>query len=334
MDCGKLILGRYQLDQALSALDGCEVILALFHHPMNWLAPFDNATASRLLALRFDGVFYGHNHESDGTAIAGSAGTYFASNAGCLYESREYPNGYSLATLKVDQSEWSVHVREYFEGRRCFDDATRFAPNGQQTFAVARRNGSAAMRFPTPEFVAAINQAANEHLMSSSVSKVAPPSLHAIFVDPPLSHVSQRQMSAERKGVDQPLYVALKDVLTSQAATFFVGAKESGKTTLLHRICCLSGDVNLIGFPSFAVCVDMSNSLRTRAQLLDAIVQFSGSSYRRRDFIELLNQGLIAVCFDNFDIDDGTQCKLLGKLLRNFPLVAFSSLLEKISKRP
>jgi hypothetical protein len=318
-DCGTLIIGRHQMDEVLNAVRGCEKVFGLFHHPLNWLAPFDNGVIHRLLALHFDGIFFGHNHETDSTSIAGSAGNYFASNAACLYQNRDYSNGYSIITYDANQSEWQVHAREYFETRQSFDDATRFAPNGRQTFSVSRRGNSTATLFPTPEFISAVNETVDGYLMSSTVSKVAPTSLRAIFVDPPLSHVSQRQMSSERQGSDRPLYVTLKDILYSKAATFFVGAKESGKTTLLHRICCMSGDVNLIAFPPFAVCVDMSNSPHTRAQLLEAIVTFSGSTYRRSEFIEFLGQGLVAVCFDNFDIDDPAQGKLLAAFTAEFP---------------
>jgi predicted MPP superfamily phosphohydrolase len=318
VDCGKLIVGRHQIDELARHVEGCELRFGLFHHPVNYLAPFDNGPVQRQLALHFDAVFFGHNHDGDGMAIAGTSGTFFASNAACVYQYRDDPNGYSIVSFDAEKSEWTVSAREYFESRQQFDDSTRFAPQGRKTFLVSRRGSSQLLRFPTQEFTQAVTETIDGHLISSVVSKVAPKSLRSIFVEPPLSRTSQRQMSAGRTDAAEHLHIGLRDILASGSAVFFVGSKESGKTTLLHRICSQGGEINLIGFPPFVVYVDMNNSVDTRAKILGAIVEFSGGSYRRQDFIDLLNNGLIAVCFDNFDTEQEVQRRVLEEFTGEF----------------
>jgi predicted MPP superfamily phosphohydrolase len=318
-DYGKLLISRFQIESALAALPERHLTLGLFHHPANWLAPFDSGVTQRQLSLHFDAIFYGHNHEGEGIAVAGSSGAYFASNAACLYQAREFSNGYSFITYDTETNGWTVNAREYFEQRQSFDECTRFAPEGTQSYFIQKGGNSVAERFPSQDFIKSVGETVDGHLLSSLVSRVAPKSLRAMFVEPPLSRLSQRQIAGEKRLSDPSLYVQLKELLASKDAIFFVGPRESGKTTLLHRICLLSGEMNLIGFPPFCTYVDMGNTVETRAKILDSITQFSGGSYRRRELLKMLASGLFAVCFDNFEVENERHQKLLSDFTKEFP---------------
>jgi len=319
VDYGRLVIGRHQLDELSQATKDSDINFGLLHHPVNWLSAFDYNVSQRLLYTHFDGIFYGHNHDADATSVAGSFGSYFASNAGCLYQSREYFNGYSVLTLDLDTKKWTVAAREYFEARQRFDMSSRFAPGGTQVYATSPRDGGADLYIPSSEFIAAVNEKASQQLLSSAVSDVAPRSIHDLFVDPPLSYMSERQLTAEMKAAEAPLYLSLKDVIALKKPVYFVGPKESGKTILLHRLCCQIGELGVLNFPPFSAYIDLQNSLDTRSKLLDAIVRFSDGAYRRAEFLEFMRRGLVAICVDNLERANAREIKVLSELTREFP---------------
>jgi predicted MPP superfamily phosphohydrolase len=330
-DYGHLIIGRQQLDELIEAVKSYDLVLGLFHHPPEWLALFDSAIVRRHFLNHFDGVFYGHNHEVESTLLAGSFGSYFASNAGCLYQHRDYFNGYSHVTYSPGSGTWSVDAREYFETRHIFDAALRFAPNGRQAFHVPKRNGATLAYLPTAEFISAVSEAVNVHLLPSIISDVAPKSLRTLFVDPPLSHLSQRQMQLDRKTHDPSVYISLKDIYSSMDIVVFIGPKQSGKTTLLHRICLQSADAGLLPFPAFCGYVDLRHSIDTESKVLDALLGFSSGTYRRAEFLEMLQAGSVAICFDNLHDADARQLSVVKAFVKDFPKCRyFFSILEKL----
>lgn len=317
-DHGKLIIGRHQLEELVACTKDSSLTLALFHHPPNWLAPFDYDVVQRQLYQFFDGVFYGHNHHADGIAVAGSIGSYFASNAGCLYQKREYFNGYSVVAFDVDAQEWMVVAREYFEDRREFDQSTRFAPDGKRLYKTTRRDGKGLLKIPSSEFISAVAERANSQMLSNSISDVAPKTFQELFVEPPISQVSQRQLAAEKNDSDTPSFLTLKEVMTIEKPVIFVGPRDSGKTVLLHRLCSQVGDVGVLTFPPFSAYIDLQNSIGTRAQILESIVQFSGGTYTRADFIELMRSGLVVICFDNLSSKNARQLAAVVEFVREF----------------
>lgn len=134
-DYGKLLIGVKQIEDVLESLQDVDIRLALLHHPINWLIPKETQQLHRQLLLHFDALFHGHNHESDAQFIYGSSNNYFISNSGCLYQSRDYFNGYCICTFQEQQRSWELRAREYIETRQVFDVSLRFAPNGIAAFS-------------------------------------------------------------------------------------------------------------------------------------------------------------------------------------------------------
>jgi predicted MPP superfamily phosphohydrolase len=318
-DYGKLLVSGKQIDEIVRALDGADLKLALMHHPISWMRLKDSRNLHRQLLLHFDGLFHGHNHEPDAQSISGTSNNYFVSNAGCLYQSREYFNGYCITTFDHVTQRWEVDAREYIEARQCFDKALRFGPDGQTTFFRQRSTGAQNVPvLPSDEYIEALHASFNGHLLSTLVSSVAPPSLRSIFVDPPISKVSPRQFSAEKSNGGNAVFLPLKDVLSTRKSILFVGTKDIGKTTLLHHICSLSLDFGQTDFPSFAAYVDLEAAGETRAAILESITAFGRGAYRRSEFLGLLGSGSIAICFDNIKSTRPKQLKSVVDLCQEF----------------
>ncbi|WP_434514453.1 hypothetical protein AB6Q56_18185 [Dechloromonas sp. ARDL1] len=126
-----------------------------------------------------------------------------------------------------------------------------------------------------------------------------------------LSHISERQLNEDNSNGGEINYLDLGAVLLSNKSVFFVGQKESGKTTLLHYICAELEDSRISGVPLFGCYVNLDSVKATVAGILEAIVHFSKGAYRRAEFVDLLKAGRMVICFDNLPVHDD---KLLGAI--------------------
>lgn len=323
-DYGQLLVGTKQIDELTQSLQDVDVRIALMHHPANWMMVKDSRYIHRQLLLHFDGLFHGHNHEPDAQCISGSSNNYFVSNAGCLYQSRDYFNGYCIVSFSAAEHRWDVRAREYIEARQVFDKALRFAPDGRATFIRTAKEGvQTAPIIPSEEYIEALQAAFNSHLLSALVSDVAPPTLRSIFVDPPISKVSPRQLSAEQSNGSSSVFLPLKDVLATKRNTLFVGAKDIGKTTLLHHICSLSLDLGQNDLPPFAAYVDLDTAGETRAAILESITTFGRGAYRRSEFLALLATGSLLICFDSVRSTRAKQSNAVTEFCREFSKCRF-----------
>jgi predicted MPP superfamily phosphohydrolase len=137
-DYGKLIVGERQIDQCSSALDGCDLKIALLHHPFEWLAEFDKRDSRRFLLSNFQMILFGHLHEAEPQSLSTVHGTSLISQAGCLYQSRDFFNGYSVTSINMSDLSGKTHLRTYFDRRPAFDEAVDVAPHGRYPFRIQR----------------------------------------------------------------------------------------------------------------------------------------------------------------------------------------------------
>lgn len=323
-DYGSLVVGRKQLDEIIAALDGCDIKVALMHHPVAWMTGKESRYVHRQFLMHFDALFHGHNHESDAQSISGTSKNYFVSNAGCLYQSREYFNGYCIIDYNPIEKRWDISAREYIEARQTFDKSLRFAPDGRASFLrTPQENSPTGPALPSDEYIEALQDSFNGHLLSSLVSDIAPAALRSIFVDPPISKVSTRQLSAEKINGGSAIFLSLKDIISGKRNILFVGTKDMGKTTLMHHVCSLSLDFGQNDFSPFSVFVDLEAAGDTRAAILESIVAFARGAYRRSEFIALLESGAIAVCFDNVRTSRTRQLKTVIDFCSEFSKCRF-----------
>lgn len=308
-DYGKLLVSRMQMDEVVAALNEADLKLALLHHPLSWLTPKDAQNTHRQILVNFDGLFHGHNHESDAIVSTGASSTYFVSNAGCLYQNRDYFNGYCSINYSHRNKRWVVRAREYYEARQVFDKAIRFNTDGVAEFIQTREvNPHSAPPSPSDEYIDSVQTNFNSRLLPSLVSEVAPHSLKSIFVAPPLSRVSQRKIDGSGKNGKSGMFVPLKDLLQSKKHVMFLGAKDMGKTTLLHHVCSLSLQFGS-EMPPFGGYIDLEIAGETVPSLVDAVISFCGGAYRKSEIIALLQAGEFCICFDNLDERRAKQLK-------------------------
>lgn len=137
-DKSRLLIGERQLDASLKDIEKCDVKIALYHHPLDWLMDYDLSDAKKILSKEFDFLFCGHLHEQNLELVQ-----YFGNKAaliqgGCLYKGRSYYNGYSVLCFDAQSGEGTIYLRSYFDDRRIFDKAINKCENGEITVSIKK----------------------------------------------------------------------------------------------------------------------------------------------------------------------------------------------------
>src|ERR1043166_5781328 len=105
-DKGQLLAGGPLPEKALRTIADCEVRLAIIHHPLDWLQPFE----ADQLQIEFESqgviVLSGHEHSSEPSARKSPRGEAIYLQTGCLYSHIEYPNAYFI--LDIDPADRKV----------------------------------------------------------------------------------------------------------------------------------------------------------------------------------------------------------------------------------
>lgn len=129
-DRGRLLVGEQQLRAAMSAISETELRFVVMHHPLEWLAEFDETLCRLMFEEARCFVFTGHDHKSDPAAATTARGSAVYSRAGCLYETRDYPNSYSLLELVPASKSAQAVVRRWWPGRDAFGVAEDLVEGG------------------------------------------------------------------------------------------------------------------------------------------------------------------------------------------------------------
>ncbi|HEX4806137.1 MAG TPA: metallophosphoesterase [Conexibacter sp.] len=135
-DRGRLLVGESQLEPALATTDDCDLRLVAVHHPLEWLVDFDRRDVALLLERHGAIVLSGHEHTADPVSVVSARGSAVFERVGCLYESREHFNSYSMLDVDLDAGTVVVHVRTWWPERGEFDRGVDRAPDGTVMFDV------------------------------------------------------------------------------------------------------------------------------------------------------------------------------------------------------
>ena len=114
VDRHALILGERNVDQAIDGTSDCDIRIAVFHHPLDWLAEFDEISVTARLHSEFDVLMCGHTHRSSPELRMTTQGRALLSQAGCVYQNRDYFNGYQFIKLDYAAAQAEFTVRTYY----------------------------------------------------------------------------------------------------------------------------------------------------------------------------------------------------------------------------
>jgi 3',5'-cyclic AMP phosphodiesterase CpdA len=234
-DEGRLVAGDHTLHQAIGALQDSAIRLVVMHHPLKWLADFDARSAH--LELDAAGVFVlsGHEHSADPTLETSTRGAALYSRVGCLYETHEYSNSYTLLDLDPESRTAQVSIRRWWPERRAFDVATDL-----------REGGSFGCIWPAGTELAPVHQVAiadvveplaemaqEQSVLAVHLQTTDPPSVEELLIQPRFWPVPYEEAIGQTDPDNQIEQVDAIEAVSGHRVLIVNGEESSGVTCSL-----------------------------------------------------------------------------------------------------
>ncbi|MFS4481736.1 metallophosphoesterase [Hyunsoonleella sp. 2307UL5-6] len=120
-DDNNLLFPLSKIDEALDRIFNCEIKIAIHHHPLNDIKPYNLYDLEDLLHKRFDFMFSGHLHKNNVTMdITPNDGVVkFGSSASLCFDENSQI-GYSLIDIDYDDLKFHVSFRMYDQKNEIF----------------------------------------------------------------------------------------------------------------------------------------------------------------------------------------------------------------------
>lgn len=314
-----LLLGERNVDDAIDALSGADVKLALMHHPSDWLADFDEAAVSSRISTHFDVQFYGHMHRSNPQTRTSPQGSSVFSQTGSCYASRNWFNGYQTVKIDLGAGECEFIIRSYYDiPRRVFDKATNVATEGRvclslesQKKTVERAVVESFLRHTRPH----IRAEASRHFTIVDSEALTALDAKEAFVVPPLSRKATDGTVPASGDSHEDRYeeVSVEEILRSSESFMFSGGRESGKTGLLHYIAVLCAE-GTCDKPRIPVIINAEALKSGEYELKKAIAAYYGPLPRGFDVGQAIKDGAFLFLIDNFMSREGSADALIADI--------------------
>lgn len=222
-DFGKLAIGESNVSEAYKMIEKCDIKLCLFHHPKEWFMPYDKSIS--LIKKNYNFAFNGHNHEANPEIYSTPHNKLIQSNTGCLYESENFYNGYTV--LEISDKEIAFSVRTYYPARKEYDQAINLFKNGIWKSAIEK--------LPMIDLDKMHFSIFQEQALKSLIT-IENDNRNFIerFVYPNISKESFFNKKALNK--DENKKISKKDLFDLSNNLMIHGKQESGKTCFLYYI--------------------------------------------------------------------------------------------------
>lgn len=112
---GKIILGERQVRDAFDEIENAQIIIALMHHPFEWLEWFDSNDVKKMLERRADFILNGHEHRLDVIGKGSIFGKAFKISAGSTYEMRNHVNSYNIVDSDISNGVATCFFRRFVD---------------------------------------------------------------------------------------------------------------------------------------------------------------------------------------------------------------------------
>lgn len=230
-DQNKLFLTEHQIRTAIEELEGCNLRIALCHHPFEWLHESENEITTVDLKREFQLILTGHLHRPFSVSEATTSFQTLVFTGRALFDGKsgaEVEDGFHLYKVAVSESIVTAQYRKYIRRRNTYDGDNDHAQQGTHSFALS-----------VPIATNAVSALMAHKL--SSVSSIIPSEIHKalsslqgtdtpVFITPKMR--SFQFKGGERKIIDKSL--SIHDVLTRN--TIICGPRDAGKTILLKTL--------------------------------------------------------------------------------------------------
>jgi tetratricopeptide (TPR) repeat protein/predicted phosphodiesterase len=142
-DQGYLCIGEPQIYEPLENIKDFDIKIAVLHHPLDWLAPFDLSRNEVHLKRKCNFILHGHAHKPGASANRDNFGYYITIPAGACYDrslnsNSDYTFSYNFVHLDFNTDKGVVFLRKWSDLNRIWrkDDET-CPPNGEFHFSIS-----------------------------------------------------------------------------------------------------------------------------------------------------------------------------------------------------
>ncbi len=133
-DKGQLFLTSKQVNEAADAIEGCDIKLAIVHHPISWLHESEQSIIVADLKSRFNLLIGGHIHENVTLYELSPGGRAVILTAPAIFSPGK-PEGYNYYIIDPINKTLTCHFRKFIRARREYDKNVDHAKDG--TFQVS-----------------------------------------------------------------------------------------------------------------------------------------------------------------------------------------------------
>jgi predicted MPP superfamily phosphohydrolase len=330
-DQGRLLIGAQTIEKSLELLEKCDIRLAVTHHPLGWLAEWDERECQNRLAKNFNFLFCGHLHDSNSVLFQQILGGVYISSAGCLKSGRL--SNYSVLSIDLANDEVTTRFRKWYPDRGEFDQETEKAKNGVVTFAgIFLKVENIQSRLKFAELRENLRVQLRFDKIVNPLEGIIDLNVDDVFVEPFI-----RDASVHNREEEKPATFDFEELVAERSNLLFVGGKESGKSTLLLRINELelrpkTNDIRVeipirIRFSKFS----KHNTDGFERELRKAISDKVSVEELRKFLID----GLIVILVDDLgdrnDVDRNRKLEVFSEFLIKYPKVRIiATLMETV----
>jgi len=318
VDRHRLLLGERNVDNAIAALSEVDLRLAVFHHPLDWLAEFDEQSVASRMYTAFDVLLCGHTHRSFPEVRTTSIGTSILSQAGCLYQARNFFNGYQLLQIDLVAERAEFVVRTYNDNpRRAFDKATNVAANGRMSLPFSCRSSTpnlTRIERVLREARPIIRHIAAEQINISESGPGTRLDVKDVFVCPPLRSGRLRSVPVVSGELTTDPEISVEDLIREPSNYIIVGPRESGKSSLAHYMAVLCAE-GICDRPRVPVVLDFRQLKLNSHGLRRGIMAYLSEAARGVDLNAAVSDGDFIFFLDNFTIRNSAERAELERIL-------------------
>lgn len=335
-DRQNLLMGERNVDFAIDQMSNVDLALALFHHPLSWLADFETAVVGPRLQKGFDILAFGHMHSSEPEVRQTVSGTAVLCQSGAIFSGRNYFNGYQVLEIDTDICQIRVLVRAYFDGPTPhFSSAENIIVGGEITLDYTQSRGATD---PTLERYLrsvrpVIRQLALDQFNISDIGAEICVDPHTAFICPPIylkqdgdpdGDSSLKDASDDADEAQEPVSsrkgvpVTLDDLLDRSESILITGGREIGKTSLAHFIAVKVSDGEC-DKPRVPLIIDFRNFGANLYSLKRQAAAYLGVHATGLDIEDALASGSAIVIVDNFSGQNSVAKVGLQKLVASYP---------------
>ncbi|MEP4990043.1 MAG: metallophosphoesterase [Paracoccaceae bacterium] len=345
VDRNKLLMGERNVDFAIQNMEDTDLSIALFHHPVTWLADFDATAVAPRLYRGFDLLAFGHVHMMEPEVRSSISGTSVMSQSGALYAGRKHYNGYQILEIDTQVCKMEVNLRTYFDHpMRRFGAAENILPfgKGEFSFSPVRGNASPALEAFLREVRPTIRKLALNQLNIADLGAELTADPHGAFICPPIYLKPNKEIDTpdatqdnievqenDQEGTVEPstdleaeqpkeIEMEITEFLVGSDSLLLSGGREVGKTSLAHFIATLisEGTCDKVRIP---IIVDFRKFKPTLYSLKKEAANYLGISKQGFDLESALADGDLFIIVDNYSGHDSKTKSSYQEFLKTNP---------------